>query len=134
MAKPTVKIHQLEVNGFLSSSGVAHFLGLQYASIPARFRQAKLIDPRDQIGSLDATNYGPRCPQPPDAAKKYREHLFAGAGVSESWEDEFDCLNLNVYAPVEALASSKLPVLVWIHGGAWVLGDGQSEFSKFFWS
>eukprot|EP01125_Pyxidicula_operculata_P001530 TRINITY_DN11392_c0_g1_i1.p1 TRINITY_DN11392_c0_g1~~TRINITY_DN11392_c0_g1_i1.p1 ORF type:complete len:527 (-),score=75.10 TRINITY_DN11392_c0_g1_i1:76-1656(-) len=34
-----------------------------------------------------------------------------------------DCLNLDVWVPANATPSSNLPVLVWIYGGAWVLGD-----------
>ncbi len=31
---------------------------------------------------------------------------------------------MNVYAPVSATTSSKLPVMVWIHGGAFTVGEG----------
>ena len=38
-----------------------------------------------------------------------------------------DCLNLIVYTPKTqhqtTRAAPKLPVLVWIHGGGWMLGD-----------
>lgn len=37
-----------------------------------------------------------------------------------------DCLFLNVYAPSNA---SNLPVLVWIHGGGYGLGNGQEDLS-----
>ena len=33
-----------------------------------------------------------------------------------------ECLNLNVWAPADA--QSRLPVLVWVHGGAFVNGSG----------
>ena len=35
-----------------------------------------------------------------------------------------DCLFLNVFAPPDAGSPTKLPVLVWIHGGAFVNGAG----------
>jgi len=35
-----------------------------------------------------------------------------------------DCLYLNVYTPPEASATSPLPVMVWIHGGAYLTGAG----------
>ena len=42
-----------------------------------------------------------------------------------------DCLNLNIYLPLKSLESSeKLPVLVFIHGGAFFVGsnhDGQLD-------
>src|SRR5262249_48673182 len=35
-----------------------------------------------------------------------------------------DCLSLNVFVPASAKTSSKLPVMVWIHGGAFETGAG----------
>jgi len=46
------------------------------------------------------------------------------AGPIDSSED---CLFLNVYAPQNA---SNLPVLVWIHGGGYGLGDGTQDMSS----
>ncbi|CAG9859837.1 unnamed protein product [Phyllotreta striolata] len=40
-----------------------------------------------------------------------------------------DCLNLNVYTPVKPGSNKKLPVLLWIHGGAYQTGS--SAFSYF---
>jgi para-nitrobenzyl esterase len=54
-------------------------------------------------GIRDATEFGSACPQ-------------TGAG------DE-DCLFLNVYAPEPPQAKPR-PVMVWIHGGAFILGSG----------
>lgn len=35
------------------------------------------------------------------------------------WGSE-DCLNLNVYVPADVDKSKKLPVMLWVHGGAFV--------------
>ena len=35
-----------------------------------------------------------------------------------------DCLTLNVYAPAAATAGDRRPVMVWIYGGAFLLGSG----------
>jgi para-nitrobenzyl esterase len=41
---------------------------------------------------------------------------------------EEDCLNLNVYAPANTVATSRLPVMVWVYGGGFVLGwSGQYD-------
>ena len=40
------------------------------------------------------------------------------------WLGSEDCLYLNVYSPANSTASSRLPVLVWLYGGAFVFGDG----------
>ena len=41
-------------------------------------------------------------------------------------EDE-DCLYLNVWTPADAQPGSKLPVLFWIHGGAFMHGCGSEK-------
>ncbi|WP_427918826.1 carboxylesterase/lipase family protein [Streptomyces sp. cg40] len=58
-------------------------------------------------GVRDATAPGPACTQTG----------ASGTGSSE------DCLNLNVWTPSDAHASSKLPVAVWIYGGAYRSGS-----------
>jgi len=55
-----------------------------------------------------ATQFAPHCPQPAG--------VFGRASTSE------DCLYLNVFAPA-GRQSSRLPVMVWIHGGAFVAGE-----------
>ncbi len=61
----SIHINNLEVRGFISSNcQIANFLNIPFARIPARFRQAKLVDPRKEKGVIDATKYGPRRPQP----------------------------------------------------------------------
>lgn len=39
-----------------------------------------------------------------------------------------DCLSLNIFAPQDAAPGAALPVLHWIHGGAYVNGSGSSPF------
>jgi carboxylesterase type B len=43
-------------------------------------------------------------------------------------QDE-DCLVLNIWRPVDSVGSTeKLPVLVFIHGGAWKMGSGLEHY------
>ena len=44
--------------------------------------------------------------------------MGAGTRASE------DCLFLNVWAPSDGVADAGLPVLVWVHGGAYIFGSG----------
>ncbi len=44
--------------------------------------------------------------------------MGAGTRASE------DCLFLNVWAPSGSAAGAGLPVLVWVHGGAYIFGSG----------
>jgi para-nitrobenzyl esterase len=99
------------------------FLGIPYAQPPVG--DLRWEPPKQQgrrAGILDADHFAPHCPQP------------LGSDQSNSSED---CLYLNVYVPrdldlqsnsASALHSShvRLPVMVWIYGGANAIGA--SEF------
>jgi para-nitrobenzyl esterase len=88
------------------ASGVNIFFGIRYGQAPVgtlRWRPPQAPNPGQ--GSIVAGNIGHTCPQ--------------GRAT-----DSEDCLFLNVYAPSTATARSKLPVFIWIHGGALVSGAG----------
>ncbi|BCS04223.1 uncharacterized protein AKAW2_80024S [Aspergillus luchuensis] len=111
-------------------SGIEEFRGIPYGTVPARWQHALLRDrlPRDEF---DATRNGPRCPQPqePNNTDEFQSHLEFPADVTES---EFDCLNLFITRPSAAILAAagfsaqgvKLPVYVYIHGGAYSFGAG----------
>lgn len=61
-------------------------------------------------GTLDATMFGPSCIQPPSMPSNFTQ--------SE------DCLYLNIYVPVGASASNPKSVMIWIHGGGFIFGEG----------
>ncbi|KAK9326648.1 alpha/beta-hydrolase [Lipomyces starkeyi] len=125
----TVKIKELVINGFISQeSSVANFRNIQYARILARWHEAVPVNPTKEKGILDATQWGPRCPQPVDVLHDATRHLYPRMSTFDR-QSEFECLNLNVCTPVDVLSSKGrgLPVLVWIHGGAWIYGDGGCE-------
>jgi para-nitrobenzyl esterase len=51
----------------------------------------------------------------------------AAARSGDKWgEGSEDCLMVNVWRPAGTTARSRLPVMLFIHGGAWVMGDGGS--------
>lgn len=85
------------------------FQGIPYAAAPVgelRWQPPAAVPPWE--GMRDATKSGPRCIQ--DATRD----PDWGRGMSE------DCLSLNVWSPAHAVG---LPVMVWIHGGAFVNGS-----------
>ncbi len=90
--------------------GVSAFLGIPYAAAPigpALFRAPSPAPSWD--GVRDATEFGPTVPKPPYAPPfdtLLRDPVIAG--------DE--SLNVNVWTPDPGGAG--LPVMVWIHGGA----------------
>eukprot|EP00162_Nutomonas_longa_P011293 comp20467_c0_seq1/m.41239 comp20467_c0_seq1/g.41239 ORF comp20467_c0_seq1/g.41239 comp20467_c0_seq1/m.41239 type:complete len:568 (-) comp20467_c0_seq1:42-1745(-) len=111
------------VRGY-TAQGVRIFKGVPFAAPPVgalRFRPPQ--PPQRWSGVRDATKWGPGCTQvctlPP---------VFCPRQTSE------DCLTLNVFAPE---CGSNLPVLYFIHGGAYVAGasgvdvyDGQTFARK----
>jgi para-nitrobenzyl esterase len=86
------------------------FLGIPYAAPPVgplRWRPPQ--PPAPWHGIRDATAYAPHCPQPAS--------FFGVASTSEN------CLYLNVFRPAGRVGARNLPVMVWIHGGALVVGE-----------
>ncbi len=65
-------------------------------------------------GVRDATQYGPAAPQ-----RSLPIFAFINAAGRASGDE---CLTLNVWTP--ALDGAHRPVLVWIHGGAFLVGSG----------
>ena len=88
------------------------FRGIPYAAAPVGERRwaAPGAAPSWQ-GTRPALAFGPACPQPA---------IPPPFGV-EGPTDE-DCLFLNVWAPRQS--GDSLPVFVWIHGGAFLIGSG----------
>lgn len=127
----SVSLGKLEIRGFVNdATKVSNYLGIQYATIPARFRQSEPIDHSTLSGVLEATRYGPRCPQVVRPGRGDAP-LFQGLNQGDDVDDEFGCLSLNIYTPTGQHPSS-LPVLIWIHGGGFVFGDGGREFDGNF--
>jgi hypothetical protein len=125
-------IDHTEVEGFLSEHGVANFLNIPYARVPVRFRTAVPVPTSDLSTSLDASRYGPKCPQKSDPLQQSMSHVFEEVSLAQA-ADEVNCLHLNIYCPPTALdsvATSKLPVFAWIHGGAFNMGDNSTQFGK----
>lgn len=92
------------------------FKGVPYAKPPVgelRFRPPQPVEPWK--GKRDATAFGTVSVQAdiPMAAM-----MGGGEPASE------DCLYLNVWTP--GLDNAKRPVMVWLHGGAFIFGSGSS--------
>lgn len=82
--------------------GITRFRGIRYGRAE-RFRRAAPVPPSRDL--VRATAFGPACPQ----RGKYRPQ-------SE------DCLFLNIWTP-QADARARLPVMVYVHGGAYANGS-----------
>ncbi|OBK11537.1 carboxylesterase/lipase family protein [Mycobacterium asiaticum] len=88
--------------------------GIRYAAPPVGDLRFRAPEPPERFTEVfDATSFGPACPQPVVP----RMPLDLGAPLGE------DCLRLNVWAPSGTEAGAAKPVMVWLHGGAYVLGS-----------
>lgn len=92
--------------------------GIRYAKPPTgelRWRDPVAASPAD--GMVDALVYGPAAPQLANPA----------VPLGEDTRVDEDCLFLNVWAPSGHQAAGHqaeaLPVMVWIHGGAYTFGS-----------
>jgi len=91
------------------------FRGIPYARPPLdelRFRAPEPTVPWSEV--RDAGAFGPVCVQPTDMVS-----TMLGFPVEPSSED---CLTINVWTP--GADGQRRPVLVWVHGGAFVVGSG----------
>lgn len=96
----------------INEKGVTRFSGIPYAQPPVgdlRFRAPQMIEPWTQ--PLDATRYAkdPMQRNPTLGPEHYSE----------------DCLYLNIWVP--AHTEEKLPVMVWIPGGAYATGGSGAD-------
>src|SRR5579875_1111041 len=101
----------------VAGDGVTHFRGIPFAAPPVgprRFRAPAPVEPWS--GVRDATRHGPAAPQPVGDP---------GIGVGPGDPQSEDCLTLSVTVPASPAAAGR-PVVVWIHGGAFVLGAHSS--------
>lgn len=124
-------IGSLALSGFVSQGGsVANFRNIQYARISGRWHEAKILDPAEQNGLVDATQWGPRAPQGLNLPHRDTGHLYPRMSLFDR-QSEFECLNLNICGPRDALRPQNkgklLPVMVWVHGGSFDFGDGGCE-------
>lgn len=147
--QPTVRHHPLKTTfvgvdhpSSTPESPVAQYRGIQYATLPARFRRSKLVTSYPDV--VDATKFGcavppfavldlgltirfsPICPQPRPVFSC--QPPFPITPLTEPTaeqrehilhQDEFECLNLNITCPRRAAASISnpgLPVMLWFHG------------------
>lgn len=89
------------------------FAGIPYAAPPiGPLRWQPPAPATSWQGVRDATRTGPRCLQDPGGDPEFGRQT-----------DE-DCLTLNVWTPPASRGGGQRPVMVWIHGGAFINGSG----------
>lgn len=108
----TVRVRDGLLRGVREKNRLA-WRGIPYAAAPIgelRFRAPRPHSP--WVGVRDASRFGA-------AAVQSRDGNFRGASKNQATSE--DCLTLNVIRP--ATAATGLPVMVFIHGGAYAVGS-----------
>jgi para-nitrobenzyl esterase len=113
----TLESSEGPVSGYLEEKydrQVCAYKGIPFAQPPVgdlRWRAPQDALPREEI--LQALSYGPDCMQ----AKGFSDMIIQ-SGTRKVSED---CLYLNIWRPARP---GQYPVMVWIHGGALLIGSG----------
>ena len=121
--KVQTKLSSGRIGGFIThglsfgrSVPLATFYGVPYAeSTAGAKRWTAPIPKKAWSGIRNATRFGASCP----GGAPVGNVTNAGDNFSE------DCLFANIWTPLKSLSSSaskKLPVVLWIHGGGFMLG------------
>jgi para-nitrobenzyl esterase len=119
IAGDPVTIDSGKVAGTLVDAKVKAYLGLPFAAPPVRgnrWRAPQPVTPWKGVYNADETK--PECVQ--GLRSPSINHYFGEEAASE------DCLYLNIWAPADARRGAKLPVVVWIYGGAFNVGSASS--------
>ncbi|KAL1784716.1 liver carboxylesterase 1 [Sigmodon hispidus] len=105
---------------------VAVFLGVPFAKPPLgslRFAPPQPAEPWSFV--KNATSYPPMCSQDAEVGKILSD-LFTNRKENSPLTFSEDCLYLNIYTPADLTKSSRLPVMVWIHGGSLMVGGAST--------
>lgn len=120
---PVLKIEGGEIQGIsVETKGVYAYKGIPYAAAPVgenRWREPQPVIPWSGVKIADT--FGA-----PAFQAKHSPDSFYGKEFFWEGDPEFseDCLFLNVWTPAPGKTDKKLPVAMWIHGGAFTGGWG----------
>lgn len=119
---PTVVTQNGAVSGVANGS-MKEWRGIPYAAPPiGNLRWRPPAPAASWHGLRDATTFASPCVQP---------SAFAADGSVTATTGSEDCLYLNVFAPAGATASSRLAVMVHLHGGGNTFGAPYEDASAF---
>ncbi|TDL14969.1 carotenoid ester lipase precursor [Rickenella mellea] len=112
-----------------SDGKTASFLGMPFAQAP--FGDLRFAAPQPPVafsGVRDATFWGAACPQQQILSFIDIDGLnITIPGTTALVENSEDCLFVNVVKPASISSGQKLPVVFWIFGGGFELGDSSGN-------
>ncbi|KZV68239.1 alpha/beta-hydrolase [Peniophora sp. CONT] len=100
--------------------GVTSFLGIRYAAPPIGDLRFRAPQPANETGVFNVTTQPDECWQGNPGSNATTPYRLSKRDVASQNED---CLFLNVHVPtgLDLTSGAKLPVIVWIHGGGYVV-------------
>ncbi|KZM18769.1 hypothetical protein ST47_g10009 [Ascochyta rabiei] len=124
-SSPTIEHPSLgQIKGvLLENNTIEQFRGIPFGVVPARWADPVLRSGRLSQDTFDATRFGPSCPQGA-GGQKFDASLVGNMQLQAEtvMQSEADCLNLVITRPTGLAVGTKVPVLVWVHGGAFCVG------------
>ena len=124
-AEPIAETAYGKVKG-ASANGIYSFKGIRYgASTGGENRFMPPKEPAAWTGVMDALEYGNSAPQT-NPKGGGGDDLFPPVGGEPKRTESEDCLFLNVWTP-GLNDGKKRPVMVWLHGGAFISGSGSRK-------
>lgn len=119
------------VHGFIDEATpkVAQFLGIPFAEPPVASLRFTAPTAKRPVASVNATKFGASCPQTRSSSQTV--YTVDSPDLLISGHTSEDCLTSNIWAPVtshDASRAEKLPVIVWIYGGNFQTGGGDTAY------
>ncbi|RMJ06783.1 hypothetical protein BHE90_015287 [Fusarium euwallaceae] len=113
------------LSGLCFDGKVCQYMGVPYATIPGRFRRSQPVEGPWPDDRWDGTKLGPFPCQPP-------RDFYPIPSPERPWVDNpstssTDCLSLNISVPSKpsvTVGHAPYPVMVFMHGGAFVYAAG----------
>ena len=129
---PVLSVEGGLVQGVECEPGITVFKGIPYAAAPVgelRWKAPAPVEPWEGVRVCDT--FGAPSIQSPHTPGGYTPEFFFDGDPQFSE----DCLYLNVWTPAAGKPERKLPVCLWVHGGAFVAGWGhEPEMDGIAWA
>ncbi|KAF2444556.1 carboxylesterase [Karstenula rhodostoma CBS 690.94] len=111
------------------ADGVVQYLGIPYATLKNQLSAPEMVFSYKSV--VDATEYGPRAPAPDTSL--FEQQFLIQSVIDDTPSPRMsgtECLNLNITVPssIDPESVNKLPVMVFIHGGGFLMGSNSAPY------